>query len=182
MRKTRYNKRKPSKSKRPKNRATQTIKKFIKLCCDIITEMKKIRINHKAFYSLIHNLNSKTVEKGGVLLGPVGSNSITHFYYDQGGTSTANSYSPDYITLNRKLRQQWRPAGLEIKGIAHSHLGNLDRLTYDDLSYIKRLMSRNPAMGMFVAPIVLPYQKSVQPMVISRDRMDYEQKAYFELF
>ena len=156
--------------------------KFIKLCRGIVTMMKKIPISRKVFYELMHKLSSRPAESGGVLLGPVGSNAITHFYFDRGGVCTGDSYSPEYNTLNRKLRQQWRPAGLEIKGIAHSHGGNLNSLTYGDMSYIKRLMSRNPDMSIFVAPVVLPYQKSVQPIVISRDRMDYAQKAYFELF
>jgi hypothetical protein len=156
--------------------------KFIKLCCGIVTVMKKIPISRKAFYELRHKLSSRPAESGGVLLGPANSDAITHFYFDSGGVCTGNSYSPDYNFLNRKLRQQWRPAGLEIKGIAHSHGSNLNILTYGDMRYIKRLMSRNHGMRMFVAPVVLPYQKSIHPMIISRDSMDYVQRCSFELF
>ena len=157
-------------------------KKFIKLWCGIVTVMKKIPISRKAFYGLAHKLSSRPAESGAVLLGPAGSEAITHFYFDRGGVCTGNSYSPDYNTLNRKLRQQWRPAGLEMKGIAHSHSGNLGRLTCGDMSYVKRLMSRNPNIRTFVAPVVLPYSKSVYPMFVSRDRMNYAQRCCFELF
>ncbi|MBN2456392.1 MAG: Mov34/MPN/PAD-1 family protein [Sedimentisphaerales bacterium] len=165
-----------------KKATTQLTEKLINFCYDIVVVMKKIPISRKAFYELRHRLSSRPAESGAILLGPAGSNAITHFYYDRGGNSTATSYSPDYTTLNKKLRRRWRPAGLEIKGIAHSHGGDLNNLTYGDMRYIKRLMSRNPQMSMFVAPVVLPYKNSIHPMVICRDRMDYAQKAYFELF
>jgi hypothetical protein len=183
MRKAKYNrKRKPSKCKRPKNRTAQTIEKFIKPCHDVCTEMAAIRINRKAFYELMHKLSSRPAESGGILLGPVGTNDITHFYFDRGGACTGGSYSPDYITLNRKMREEWLPAGLDMKGFAHSHPGSLDRLTAGDMSYIKKLLSKNPDMNMFVAPIVLPNQYRINPLIISRDRMDYAQRAHFEFF
>jgi hypothetical protein len=155
---------------------------FIKFRHDIFIEMKKISISRKVFYKLINRLSSRTVESGAILLGPANSNAITHFYFDRGATCNGSSYSPDYKYLNRKMRDEWLPAGLDMKGIAHSHPGNLACLTYGDMSYIRRLMSKNPDMNTFVAPIVLPYQKSIHPMVISRDRMDCVQKGYFELF
>lgn len=167
---------------RIKNRTGQILEKFIKLCRGIVTVMKKIPISRKAFYGLVRKLSSRRPESGAILLGPANSNAITHFYFDRGIGSTVNCYSPDYTTINRKLRQQWRPVGLEIKGIAHSHGGNLNRLTYGDMGYIKRLLYKNPQMSTFAAPIVLPYRNSIYPMVITRDRMNYVEKAYFELF
>lgn len=183
MSKAKYNyKRKYSRLARTKNRIVQVLETFIKSCRDIFFEMKKTMINRKAFYDCMHKLSSGPVECGGILLGPANSNAITHFYFDRGGSCTGNSYSPDHKTLNRKLRQQWRSAGLDIKGFAHSHPGNLDRLTSGDISYIKRLLDKNPQMSMFVAPIVLPYQKSIHPVVVSRDKRNGIQKGYFELF
>lgn len=183
MSKARFNcKRRPSRCKRPKNRAGQTTKTFIKSGHDIRTEMAAIRINRKAFNELMHKLSSEPAERGGILLGPVGTNDIIHFYFDRGGACTGSSYSPDYTTLNRKMREQWLPAGLDMKGFVHSHPGNLDRLTAGDMSYIKKLLSKNPDMNMFVAPIVLPHQYRIQPLTMSRDRMDYVQQAHFEFF
>lgn len=135
MSKAKYNyKSKYARLARTKNRTVQILETFIKFCHDIFVEMKKIRIKREAFYEFMHTLSSRPAESGGVLLGPVNSDAITHFYFDSGGVCTGNSYSPDYNSLNRKLRQQWRPAGLEIKGIAHSHGGNLNSLTYGDMS------------------------------------------------
>jgi hypothetical protein len=156
--------------------------KFIKTIISVCIVMAAIKINRKAFYELMHQLSSRPAERGGILLGPVGTNYITHFYFDRGGICTPGTYSPDCVTLNRKLRQLWRPAGLEIKGIAHSHKGNLDSLTAGDMSYIKRLLSRNPHMNTFIAPVVLPNQYKIQPFIISRDRMDYAQRANFEFY
>ena len=175
-------KRKLSRSTRPKNRAVQTTEKFIKSGHDVCTEMATVRIKREAFYALMHQLGTKPAERGGIILGPVGTNDITHFYFDRDGGCTGSSYSPDYITLNRKMREQWLPAGLDMKGFVHSHPGNLDSLTAGDMSYIKKLLSKNPDMNMFIAPIVLPHQYRIQPLIISRDRMDYVQRAHFEFF
>lgn len=142
--------------------------------------MAAIKINRKAFYELMHQLSSKPAERGGILLGPVGTDYITHFYFDHGGVCTNNTYSPDYTTLNRKMRLQWKPAGLELKGFVHSHTDNLDHLTAGDMSYIKKLLSKNPHMNVFIAPIVLPNQNRIKPYIISRDSMNYAQHAYFE--
>jgi proteasome lid subunit RPN8/RPN11 len=148
---------------------------------DVSIEMVAIKIKHKALYDLMNQVGSRSPEKGGVFVGPVGRDYITDFYFDHSATSTGGTYAPDYLTINRILHEHWEPAGLEIKGIAHSHPGNLDSLTYADLSYIKRLMVSNPHMKTFVAPVVLPHHYAVRPLVVSRDQMNRAQQAYFEI-
>jgi len=183
MSKARYKcKRKPSRCKRPKNRVAQTTQKFIKSGHDVCVEMVTVKIKRKALYELMHKLGSRPAESGGILLGPVGTNYITDFYFDRGGICARSNYSPDYVTLNRKMREEWLPAGLDMKGFAHSHPGNLDSLTAGDMSYIKKLLNKNTDMNMFIAPIVLPHQYAIRPLIVSRDKMDHAQQAYFEIF
>jgi len=165
-----------------KHRIRQTIERLIKPGRDVHIEMVAVRIKHKALHQLLEKIASRPAESGGILLGPVGTNYITDFYFDHSGTCTGGSYSPDHITINRKLHEYWQPAGLEIKGCAHSHPGNLDSLTYADMGYIKRLMVKNPDMKTFVAPIVLPHHYAIRPLVVSRDQMNRAQQAYFEIF
>jgi hypothetical protein len=183
MSKSRHNcKKKSSRRKQAKHQVKQTAKKFIKYSYDVFTDMAVIKIKREAFYQMMRQLSSGHAERGGILLGPIGKNYITYFYYDHGGACTGTTYSPDYVMLNRKMREQWLPAGLDMKGFAHSHPGNLDSLTAGDMSYIKRLLHKNYDMDKFVAPIVLPNQYSVRPLIVSRDRMDSAQQAYFEFF
>jgi hypothetical protein len=144
--------------------------------------MATVKIKREALYQMMRQLSYGYGERGGILLGPVGSNRITHFYYDRSGACTGSSYSPDYVTLNRKMREEWLPAGLDMKGFAHSHPGNLDSLTAGDMSYIKKLLNKNTDMNMFIAPIVLPHQYAIRPLIVSRDKMDHAQQAYFEIF
>jgi proteasome lid subunit RPN8/RPN11 len=183
MRKSRYNrKRNHSQCKRSKHLIKQTMIKFIKSGRDRCIEMANIRIKRQALYQLMHQLCDKPIESGGILLGPAGTRDITHFYFDQGAACTGSSYSPDYRTLNRKLREEWEPAGLQLRGFVHSHPGSLDRLTDGDMNYIKRLLTKNCDMNTFIAPIVLPNQHAIHPYVVSRDRMDRAQRSYFEIF
>jgi len=175
---------KPLTSAPRKRCSSRTTGKFIKyvLLVYILIIMVAIKISRTAFYELMYQLSSKPAERGGILLGPTGTNYITHFYFDRSGVCTGGTYSPDYTTLNRRMRQQWRPSGLELKGFVHSHAGNLDQLTAGDMSYIKKLLSKNPHMNMFIAPIVVPNQHRIQPYIISRDSMNYAQRAHFEFF
>ena len=175
-------KRKAAKCTRAKSRVNQTAKKFKKSGHDVYVEMTKVRIKRSALYELMNTVGSRPAETGGILIGPIGTNDITHFYFDRSGSCTGSTYSPDYITLRQKMREEWLPAKLDMKGRVHSHPGSLDTLTSGDMNYIKRLLDKNSDMDMFVAPIVLPNQYAIRPLVVTRDRMDRAQQAYFEIF
>lgn len=164
-----------------KCRLRQVAERVKKVECNPYIEMEAIKIKHKALYDLMDNIGSILPERGGILLGPVGRDYITDFYFDHSGTSTSGSYTPDHVTINRKLHEYWEPAGLEIKGIAHSHPGSLDSLTNEDMSYIRRLMLRDSNIERFVAPIVLPHHYAIRPLVVSRKQMNRAQQAYFEI-
>lgn len=158
-----------------------TAHKYIKSECVSVIKMVTVKIKRKTLNELMNQIAYKPAESGGILLGPIGTNDITNFYFDQVGICTNNRYTPDYKTLNRKMKEEWLPAGLDMKGFVHSHPGNLDSLTAGDMSYIKKLLSNNPDMNLFVAPIVLPYHRAIRAHVVTRDKINYPQQAYFEI-
>jgi hypothetical protein len=164
-----------------KLRNKQTTKRLKKFDNDILIRMVAIRITRKALYDIMNTIGTRSAETGGILLGPIGTNYVTHFYFDRGGACTGSTYSPDYLTLSRKMREEWLPAGLDMRGFAHSHGSSMDRLSAGDMKYIRRLMDKNTDMDMFIAPIVLPNQYAIRPLVVSRNNMDRAQQAYFEI-
>lgn len=180
MTKTKHNRKtKHSKHICTKCRKTQ---KFIKSSGIALIEMAAIKIKREALYAAVKKIGSRPAESGGIFLGPAGTNVITHFYFDRGGSCTGTSYTPDHMTLRKKMQEEWLPAGLDMKGFVHSHPGSLDSLTSGDMSYIKRLLNKNTDMDMFIAPIILPSRNAIRPWVVTRDQMNYAQRAYFELF
>ena len=69
-----------------------------------------------------------------------------------------------------------------MKGFVHSHPGRLDRLTTGDLSYIKRLLQKNTDMDIFIAPIVIPREYRMRPMIVSRQDYYHPKEARIEIF
>ena len=141
-----------------------------------------INMTREAFDKMMFAICSRPAESGGLLLGQVGSNDISDFFFDAGGNVTGVSYSPDYATLNKKLKDEWIPAGTDFKGIVHSHPGNLDRLTPEDLIYIRRLLTANSDMPIFVAPIIIPPDFRMRMMVVFRDNPDTVVDARINFF
>ena len=144
--------------------------------------MITIKMVHQVINDIINSIGSQPPESGGILLGPVGTNEVTEFYFDQSGTCSGATYSPDHVSLMRKMKEEWLPAGIDFKGFAHSHPGRLDWLTGGDLSYINRLLDKNVDMGMFIAPIVIPCEFRLRPIVVLRQRPRCAQEANLEFF
>ena len=125
---------------------------------------------------------SRPPETGGILLGPIGTDEVTKFFFDNGAKRSAASYSPDYVGLSRMMKEEWLPAGIDMKGFAHSHPGHHDWLTAGDLAYIARLLIINDDMTMFVAPLVIPAEFRIRPIVVMRETPGLAQEASLVFF
>jgi proteasome lid subunit RPN8/RPN11 len=141
-----------------------------------------INMTREAFDKAMLTICSKPAESGGLLLGRVGSNDVSDFFFDAGGNFTGASYSPDHVTLNKKMKEEWIPSGLDMKGFVHSHPGRLDTLTYEDLLYIKRLLIANPDMPVFIAPIIIPSEFRMRAMVVFKDNQGTAVEARINFF
>ncbi|MHA1950308.1 MAG: Mov34/MPN/PAD-1 family protein [Candidatus Thorarchaeota archaeon] len=144
--------------------------------------MATIKMSHEAYKEIMNSICARPAESGGILLGPIGTNEVTHFYFDRGANCTRATYSPDHITLNKKMKEEWLPAGIDMKGFVHSHPGLLDRLTLGDLAYIKRLLNTNSDMEFFIAPIVIPGEYRMRPMIVGKQDCYQPRAARIELF
>lgn len=137
------------------------------LCYTVIPPM---RMRREVARKIMCSIGARKPESGGILLGPVGSNDITAFYFDATARCTGGTYSPDAETLKHKMRDEWLPSNLDCKGFAHSHPAGYARLSGGDMRYIGRLLEINPDMSMFSAPIVLPQHFRLCPFVVLADR------------
>lgn len=143
-----------------------------------------IKISCKVCKEILLTIGSRPPETGGILLGPIGTDEITHFFFDDDANCTRKTYSPDHVKLNQKLKEEWIPAGIDMKGFVHSHPGNYDTLSPEDLAYINRLQKneKNEDMATFIAPIVIPSQFRFRPIVVLRERPGVQLDAILKLF
>jgi proteasome lid subunit RPN8/RPN11 len=146
------------------------------------TSLPVVKIAHVVCKEIMLTIGAQPAETGGIILGPVGTNDVTDFFFDEGGNCTGVTYSPDCVTLRKKMKEQWLPAGIDMKGFVHSHPSSFDCLSGGDLSYINRLLNKNEDMTMFVAPIVIPSQFRLTPLVVLRDKPKIAQEVRFEYF
>ena len=80
------------------------------------------------------------------------------------------------------MKEEWLPAGIDMKGFVHSHPGRLDWLTAGDLAYIAKLLRKNEDMSIFVAPIVIPPEFRIRPIVVLRENLGLPKEAKLVLF
>ena len=131
---------------------------------------------------IMHTIGAKSPETGGILLGPIGTSDITDFYFDSTATCTGGTYTPDHLMLQKKMRQEWQPSGVDMKGFAHSHPGSFDRLSRGDMVYIRRLLEINADMSSFAAPIVIPKEFRLQAIVVLRNQPSVQHATSLRLF
>lgn len=140
----------------------------------------RIRIAKRVYAEIFSTIGARPPESGGILLGPIGENRVTEYFFDAGGSCSSVTYTPDHVTLNRNLQTIWRD--LSIKGFVHSHPEHFPRPSGGDLRYIARLLDRNPEMSVFLAPIVLPAHFTVRPYVVRRADPNRAVEAVLDLF
>lgn len=144
--------------------------------------LPEIRMAYSAYREIMLSIASQKPETGGILLGPIEKGEVTEFYFDKRGSCTASTYSPDHKGLSRMMKTEWLPSGIDMKGFVHSHPGRLDSLSVGDLSYIRRLLLANEDMGAFIAPIVIPREFRMCPIVVLRKNMKSARQAQLRLF
>src|SRR5512140_2689294 len=92
-------------------------------------------------------------ERGGALLGPPQRPLVTHFAPDPDAATTSSSYRPSRA-LDARVKELEVAAGLELKGIVHSHPRGLDRPSDHDLAELATGLRLHGHMARYLAPIV----------------------------
>ena len=142
-----------------------------------------VRMKRSAFADAMCSICSNPPETGGILLGPVEADHIiTDFYFDKGANCSGSTYSPDHKSLSKKMKEEWIPNNVDMKGFVHSHPGTFDRLSNGDMAYITRLLEINEDMSIFIAPIIIPHQFRMSPYVIFRDNLKRAYKPQIIFF
>ncbi len=102
-------------------------------------------------------------ERGGALLGPPQRPLVTHFLADPDAATTSSSYRPSRA-LDARVKELEAGAGLELKGIVHSHPRGVDRPSDHDATELATGLRLNGHMARYLAPIVTaPIEGELEP-------------------
>jgi proteasome lid subunit RPN8/RPN11 len=148
----------------------------------VISGTPPIRMSRHVSCQIMSTIGARPAESGGILLGPIGCDNVTEFFFDRSALCSGAAYTPDHVTLRRKMKEEWMPSGLDLKGFVHSQPASFNRLSAGDLAYIRRLLQSNPDMSVFAAPIVLPQTFQLLPIVVLADQPHLQRLTTLQLF
>lgn len=98
-------------------------------------------------------LGAHPPERGGALLGPRGRPLLARFEVDPDAVATATTWAPSRA-LDARVKALERDAGLELKGVVHSHRPGLDRPSERDVLELAEGLRRNVHLALYLGPIV----------------------------
>lgn len=124
-----------------------------------------MEIKEDVLFEMIAEIGSRPAEEGGLLIGPVGQETVTLFVYDNEGGRSGVTYTPS-PAVNEVL-PLLAEEGLDLKGFVHSHPG-LETPSDGDLRYVAAILEANPQMERVYLPIMpwvpIPRHEDFDPL------------------
>jgi len=107
-------------------------------------------------------------EIGGLIGGT--DDEITEVFVDEGGESARpNRYRPKTCLLNSVIRH-WSTAGIEFRGVFHTHFAFGYEMSDEDRQYANTIMAAMPPrIGSLLFPVVVPGH-AVSSYLMTRER------------
>ena len=97
-----------------------------------------LHITDEVANQIENTIGSLPAETGG-FLGTSDGKNIDHFYFDHTAETSAVTYTPNVVAVNRKLKE-WSEAGVRLVGNIHSHPEGYTRPSRADIKYAQRIM------------------------------------------
>jgi len=133
--------------------------------------VQTMKITQSAYGEILEYFRFRHPEAAGILIGPAKDDPVvTHFVADEDGDGTAVSFRVNADALNRVL-ERVKPAGLDAKGIIHSHPAGITQPSAGDLAYVRRLfrLPANAAAQQCFLPIYC--DRRIHPYVFADDEI-----------
>ncbi len=97
-----------------------------------------LHITDEVANQIENTIGSLPAETGG-FLGTSDGKNVDHFYFDHTAETSAVTYTPNVVAVNRKLKE-WSEAGVRLVGNIHSHPEGYTRPSRADIKYAQRIM------------------------------------------
>lgn len=122
------------------------------------------------YEELLEVLGGVPPEACGMLLGPkTHAALITHFVRDESGVSSPTTFSIDGDRMTESLKP-YVSAGLDVKGIVHSHPSGFYRPSDGDVTYLKKLFANRKNASASPAAFYFPIVSDGQIFHFAYDR------------
>jgi proteasome lid subunit RPN8/RPN11 len=147
----------------------------------IFSRIPVMQLSHTAYDQMLDYLTDHPPERAVALIGPKDHDAVTHVLIDESGDSTPASFTLGHVLLNEKLKT-FVAAGLDVKGIAHSHPLACCWPSQGDLRYVAKCFE-NDKQGLldrFLLPIVCGQR--LYPYLVFSDQPRAAQLAQVVLF
>lgn len=119
-------------------------------------EIARFFMPRAVYEEVIEILGSVPPEACGMLLGPKRHGSlITHFVRDESGASSPTMFRIDGERMTEALKP-YLAAGLDVKGICHSHPSGCYRPSDGDLTYLRKLFANHKNASAHAAAFYFP--------------------------
>ena len=97
-----------------------------------------LHITDEVANQIENTIGSLPAETGG-FLGTSDGKNVDHFYFDHTAETSAVTYTPNVVAVNRKLKE-WSEDGVRLVGNIHSHPEGYTRPSRADIKYAQRIM------------------------------------------
>jgi len=147
----------------------------------IFERLAVIQMSHMSYDVMMDYLTAHRPERAVALLGPKDHDAVTHILIDEDGEATPASFTFGHVLVNEKMKI-YVAAGLDVKGIAHSHPLGCTWPSGGDLKYVARCFAsdKQGTLDRFLLPIVCGQR--LYPYVVFNDNPPAAQVAQVVLF
>lgn len=123
--------------------------------------MNTLKISRFVYNQIIDTIGKNSPECGGVL-GAYKNGPIIKYFFDENGECTENGYAPNIEEINGVLMRDWRPNGIFMVGIVHSHANGVAVPSCGDISYGIRILQALDTVKEFYLPILVKREESIE--------------------
>jgi proteasome lid subunit RPN8/RPN11/uncharacterized UPF0146 family protein len=131
-----------------------TSQRYLRLEPEGLVGPEPLYVTRLAYESIRLTVGARPAEQGAMLGGRRSRGVATHVHFDETAIRTGATYSPDTTTVNRLLKEEWNPSGIDLLGFVHSHPAGSARPSHGDLIYADRIITHIDAMDRMLMPIV----------------------------
>lgn len=133
--------------------ASRTFGRYLRLVPDELAGPETLFLTDQVLKDISATVGSMPAEQGGMLGGRRATGTATAYRFDDSARRSTATYSPDAGGLNKLLREDWNPNGVDLLGFVHSHPTGVWRPSAGDAAYAERILAAIPAMDRLVLPI-----------------------------
>ena len=115
-------------------------------------------MTREVYNEIMEILGTKKPELGGMLGFTLDQDFIDSFVFDEKGKVNSVAYSPNTEFLNGVIQGEWEKKRIFLGGFVHSHPGDFNRLSFDDIEYAQRIMNAFDMTYLFMPIVTSSYE------------------------